>query len=110
MKRGSIESQNPNTKPGADSANNQWRSDCSLFILSNNYQPVSEFIFRDAFPISLTTLQFDATSDDTNYFTAECKLAYSRYDYYIHQAAQATDASMTPNFLTSEEGVVLPIT
>ena len=110
MKRGSIESQNPNIKPGAESANNQWRSDCSLFILSNNYQPVSEFVFRDSFPISLTTLQFDATSDDTNYFTAECKLAYSRYDYFIHQAAQATDASMTPNFLTSEEGVVLPIT
>ncbi|QIN96851.1 tail completion protein [Synechococcus phage S-N03] len=109
MKRGQLESQNPNTKPGADSANNQWRSDCSLFILSNNYQPVAEFVFKDAFPISLTTLQFDSTSEDTNYFTAECKLAYSRYDYFIHQAAQATDASMEPNFLTSEQGVVLPL-
>ena len=35
-KRDQIESQNKNTRPGADSANNQWRSDCSLFILSTN--------------------------------------------------------------------------
>ncbi|WVQ00106.1 tail completion and sheath stabilizer [Synechococcus phage MA10] len=107
-KRSNIESQNKSTRPGSDVANNQWRSDCSLFILSNNYQPVAEFVFRDAFPIALTTLQFDAGADDTNYFTAECKLAYSRYDYYIHQAAVATDASMVANFHVSEEGVHLP--
>jgi hypothetical protein len=108
-KRDQIESQNKSTRPGADVANNQWRSDCSLFILSNNYQPVSEFVFRDAFPIALTTLQFDAGADDTNYFTAECKLAYSRYDYYVHQAAVATDSSMVANFHISEEGVHLPL-
>ena len=56
--RGEIESQNKGLKKRSDLANwdNQWRSDCSLFILSSNYQPVAEFVFRDAFPINLLSL------------------------------------------------------
>ena len=34
--------------------NNDWLSDASLYILSSNYRPVAEFIFRDCFPLSLT--------------------------------------------------------
>ena len=47
------------------SANNQWRCDCSLFILSSNYRVVSEIIFRDAWPSSLSTLNFDASTPVT---------------------------------------------
>ena len=63
---------------------NQWRSDCSLFILSSNYQPVAEFVFRDCFPISLTTLNFDSSVSDVNYFTAECSFRYNYFDYFIY--------------------------
>ena len=87
--------------------NNDWLSDASLYILSSNYRPVAEFIFRDCFPLSLTTLNFDASVPDVNYFTAEVTLRYNYFDYYIYEAANATDASMKPNYRVSEKGVVL---
>ena len=87
--------------------NNDWLSDASLYILSSNYRPVAEFIFRDCFPLSLTTLKFDASAPDVNYFTAEVKIRYNYFDYYIYEAAEATDASMKPNYRVSEKGVIL---
>lgn len=87
--------------------NNDWLSDASLYILSSNYRPVAEFIFRDCFPLSLTTLNFDASAPDVNYFTAEVKIRYNYFDYYIYEAAEATDASMKPNYRVSEKGVIL---
>ncbi len=86
---------------------NQWRSDCSLFILSSNYRPVAEFVFRDAFPVNLTTLNFDASVPDISYFTSECVLRYNYYDYYIYEAAEATDISMKPTYRKSQLGVEL---
>ena len=83
---------------------NQWKSDVSLFILSSNYRPVAEFVFRDAFPITLTTLNFDASVPDINYFTAEVTMRYNYFDYFIYPAAQATDASMEPNYQRSSLG------
>ena len=107
-KRGEIASNNKNTKP-SDLANvsNQWRSDCSLFILSSNYQPVAEFIFRDAWPTSLSTLTFDTSVQDLQYFTAQITLSYTHYDHYIYDAAEATDASMEANYRTSERGATI---
>ena len=89
------------------SANNQWRCDCSLFILSSNYRVVSEFIFRDAWPSSLSTLNFDASTPDINYFTAEVSLKYNYYDYFVYEAATATDSSMPPDYRRSSLGVEL---
>lgn len=86
------------------SPTNQWKCDCSLFILSGNYSPVAEFIFRDAFPITLTTLQFDSSVPDIQYFTAEVVLSYNYYDYFIYGAAESTDASMPPTHHTSVRG------
>ena len=83
---------------------NQWKSDCSLFILSSNYRPVAEVVFRDAWPSSLTTLNFDAGVPDINYFTAELSMKYSNYDVYIYEAAEATDATMKPNYRISSLG------
>ena len=87
--------------------NNQWRCDCSLFILSSNYRIVSEVIFRDAWPTSLSTLNFDASTSDINYFTAEVGLRYNYYDYFIYEAATATDASMPADYRRSSRGVVI---
>ena len=89
------------------SANNQWRCDCSLFILSSNYRVVSEIVFRDAWPSSLSTLNFDAAAPDINYFTAEVSLKYNYYDYFVYEAATATDSSMPPDYRRSSLGVEL---
>ena len=89
------------------SANNQWRCDCSLFILSSNYRVVSEFVFRDAWPSSLSTLNFDASTPDINYFTAEVSLKYNYYDYFVYEAATATDSTMPPDYRRSSLGVEL---
>ena len=89
------------------SANNQWRCDCSLFILSSNYRVVSEFVFRDAWPSSLSTLNFDASTSDINYFTAEVSLKYNYYDYFIYDAATATDSSMPADYRRSSLGVTI---
>jgi len=106
--RGDIKSVNKG-EAGVDraSANNQWRCDCSLLVLSSNYRVVSEFIFRDAWPTSLTTLNFDASAPDINYFTAEVSLKYNYYDYFIYEAATATDATMPADYRKSSLGVTL---
>ena len=107
--RGTLRSINKGTRDQNIyvNGNNDWLSDASLYILSSNYRPVAEFIFRDCFPLSLTTLNFDASVPDVNYFTAEVKIRYNYFDYYIYEAANATDASMKPNYRKSEKGVVL---
>jgi hypothetical protein len=68
---------------------------------------VGEFIFRDAWPTSLTTLNFDASVPDINYFTAEVSLKYNYYDYFIYEAATATDATMPADYRRSSLGVTL---
>tara|TARA_Y100000768_G_scaffold128521_1_gene95363 strand:+ start:2094 stop:2759 length:666 start_codon:yes stop_codon:yes gene_type:complete len=106
--RGSIESVNKREATyDYASANNQWRCDCSLLVLSSNYRVVAEFVFRDAWPTSLSTLNFDASVPDVNYFTAEVSLKYNYYDYFIYEAATATDATMPPDYRRSSLGVVL---
>ena len=102
--RGSLGSQNPPVNT-SDLEDNQWRSDCSLFILSSNYQPVSEFIFKDAWPSGLSTLTFDSSVNEINYFTAEVTFKYNYFDYFIYEAAEATDASMKPTYRRSTLGV-----
>lgn len=86
--------------------NNNWRSDCSLIVMSSNYRPVAEFIFKDSFPISLTTLNFDAATPDVNYFTAEVAFRYDWFDYKVREAAEATDSFM-PYQHISDKGVIL---
>ena len=77
---------------------NQWKCDASLLVLSSNYQPVGEFIFKDCFPISLTTLNFDTSVQDVNYFTAEASFRYNYFNYNIWDAAAATDITMPATY------------
>ncbi len=106
--RGDIKSVNKRDST-ADyaTANNQWRCDCSLFVLSSNYRVVSEIIFRDAWPTQLSTLTFDSTVPDVNYFTAEVALKYNYYDYFIYEAATTTDSTMPPDYRRSSQGVII---
>jgi len=54
-------------------------SDGTLQILSSNLVPKFNVNFKDLFPYSLTTLNFDATDTDIQYFTADVSFKYTSY-------------------------------
>jgi hypothetical protein len=55
-------------------------SDGSLRILNSNYRDVAVIKFLDLFPISLSSLDFEANDTDINYFTAEVGFKYTIYN------------------------------
>ena len=55
-------------------------SDATLQVLSSIYRPSVLINFKDAFPISLSTLDFDVTTRDYNYFTAQVTFKYTIYN------------------------------
>ena len=55
-------------------------SDATLQILNSNYKPSVLINFKDAFPVSLSTLDFDVTARDYSYFTAEVTFKYTIYN------------------------------
>ena len=57
-------------------------SDGTLQVLNNNNQANFDVTFRDMFPVSLSTLAFDVTNSDNNYFTANATFQYTLYDVY----------------------------
>ena len=54
-------------------------SDATLQILSNNLVPQFQVVFSDCFPYSLSTVTFDATDTDIEYFTADVSFKYTIY-------------------------------
>ena len=63
-------------------------SDGTLQILSSNLIPKFQVVFNDLFPYSLSTVTFDATDTDIEYFTADVSFKYTIY--------QITDLSNNP--------------
>ena len=55
-------------------------SDGSLHILNSNFRDVAIVKFTDLFPTYLTSLDFEATDTDVNYFTAEVSFKYTVYN------------------------------
>ncbi len=55
-------------------------SDGALHILNSNYNDIAVVKFKDLFPTYLTSLEFDATESDINYFTADVTFKYTIYD------------------------------
>jgi len=55
-------------------------SDGTLQILSSSFITKFQVKFRQMFPYSLTTLDFDATANDIEYFTASVSFKYLIYD------------------------------
>ena len=53
--------------------------DRTLRILNSNFREVAKVKFNDLFPTSLTSLDFDATNTDVQYFTAEATFKYTLY-------------------------------
>tara|TARA_Y100000994_G_scaffold75545_1_gene62265 strand:- start:25 stop:570 length:546 start_codon:yes stop_codon:yes gene_type:complete len=55
-------------------------SDGTLQILSSNFQPIVQVKFVDLFPIALSSLNFDVSEPDIQYFTAEVTFRYTIYE------------------------------
>ena len=55
-------------------------SDGSLSILNSNFRQVAVVKFKDLFPVSLTSLEFDTGVTDIQYFTAEANFRYLVYN------------------------------
>ena len=55
-------------------------SDCTLTVLDSMNNAKFKCIFQNAFPVSLTTLEFDATQTDLTYFTAQVTFKYMIYN------------------------------
>ena len=59
---------------------NKQFSDGSLHILNSNFRDVAIVKFKDLFPVSLTSLEFESSDSDINYFTAEVSFKYTVYN------------------------------
>ena len=55
-------------------------SDGTLQILSSNLVPSFQVVFSDLFPYTLSTVTFDATDTDIEYFTADVSFKYTIYN------------------------------
>ena len=64
---------------GIKSISSYERSDGTLQILNSNFNPTLSVIFNGMYPTSLSSLEFDATSENINYFTAQVNFKYTYY-------------------------------
>ena len=55
-------------------------SDATLQVLNNNNIANFDVVFKDLFPVNLSTLSFDVTGNDNDYFTATCTFKYTLYE------------------------------
>jgi hypothetical protein len=67
------------TNPGKQTASSG-ESNGTLIIYNSNFNPIVNVDFDGLFPISLSTINFDATVQDINYVTAEVTFKYTIYD------------------------------
>jgi len=55
-------------------------SDGTLYILDSNFKTSATVKFKNMFPIYLTSLDFDSTQTDIQYFTADVTFKYTVYN------------------------------
>jgi hypothetical protein len=68
---------------GVDNKTNKMNniySDGTLEVLNSNKNINFKVVFKDLFPYALSSLDFDATEEDVNYFTAEVSFKYTMYN------------------------------
>jgi len=54
-------------------------SDGSVYILNSNYNTTAIVKFKDLFPVYLSSLEFEASDTDIQYFTADATFKYTIY-------------------------------
>ena len=71
-----------NSKLPSTSSSNEMNiySDGTLTVLGSSLKPNFKIKFSDLWPYSLTTLNFDATETDVQYFTADVSFKYTIYN------------------------------
>lgn len=74
-----LQQQEDNTI-GYDSRSMNIYSDGTLQVVNSSNRVQFEVVFLDMFPYDLSDLQFDATTEDTEYFTAEVSFKYTIYN------------------------------
>lgn len=74
-----LQQQEDNTI-GYDSQSMNIYSDGTLQVVNSSNRVQFEVVFLDMFPYDLSDLQFDATTEDTEYFTAEVSFKYTIYN------------------------------
>jgi len=62
----------------------------TLTALNSNYNPSFKIDFVDAFPVSLSTLTFDTTSNDVRYLTATAIFKYTYFKLLNNNNKQLT--------------------
>jgi hypothetical protein len=55
-------------------------TDGTLSVLNSSLKVIAQIKFEDVYPISLSTLRFESTGTDTDYFIAEVTFKYKSYD------------------------------
>lgn len=55
------------------------RSDIVLTVLSSQKNPNYEIVFKDAFPISITSITFETTNENLDYIEASASFAYVQF-------------------------------
>lgn len=65
---------------GAGENPNKAFSDATLRVLNSNFKDAAVVKFKDMFPYSLSSLEFDATIPDIQYFTAQASFKYTIYN------------------------------
>jgi len=69
-----------NNTIGYDSESMNIYSDGTLQVVNSSQRVQFEVLFQDMFPYNLSDLEFDATSQETEYFTAEVSFKYTIYN------------------------------
>ena len=64
--------------PGVHNANSG-QCDGTLIIYNSSFNPIAQVTFQGMFPVSLSTIEFDAKTEDTNYVTASVTFKYTNY-------------------------------
>ena len=73
-----IGNQDSQTRTG-NTSDRQLYCDITLFILSSKNNPVATVIMRDAFPVSLSSLDYSQQETDTSYVQCNVTFAYPFY-------------------------------
>ena len=66
-------------------------ADGTLTVLNSNFQPKFNVVFKDMFPISLNTLEFDAAVSDTDYFNSVVEFNYLQYEIQSLEGQRLTN-------------------
>jgi len=56
------------------------KSDIVVTILTSQKNPNYEFVFKDAFPISVSSISFESTDESVNYIEATARFVYTIFD------------------------------